>query len=53
MKAHMDVREGESDMDVRPSRHSKQLIGARPSEAGQPKQAGYTVPGIWLTPHSL
>ena len=34
MKAHMDVREGESDMDVRPSRHSEQPMGPRPSEAG-------------------
>src|SRR5688500_2678918 len=38
MKAHMDVREGESDMDVRPSRHSEQFLGPRPPEAGPPSQ---------------
>ena len=33
MKAHMDVREGESATDGRPSRHSEYFLGPCPSEA--------------------
>ena len=43
MKAHMDVREGESDRDVRPSRHSEQPIGSRPPEA-EMRYRGATYP---------
>ena len=33
MKAHRDVREGESDRDVRPSRHPMARVGLRPGRS--------------------
>src|SRR5688500_9380579 len=48
MKAHMDVREGESDMDVRPSRHSEHFLGPRPPRSRAPRLKKTKVTGSLL-----